>query len=92
MAEGLAGYYRVMEHSVHPQMDESVKSAKLEEPLRQTAEAVMLAEEKDRSSATNEQTPSGSEPNVSAPAVDKPGGKGTADRAAARRQGSTSGA
>ena len=47
VAEGLAGYYRVMEYTVR--MDESINS-KLDDPLRQKAESVMLQHEKNRSS------------------------------------------
>lgn len=60
VAEGLAGYYRVMDHSV--QMDQSVKSAKVDQSLRHKAETLMLGEEKTRTGQVRvETTPSGSE-------------------------------
>ena len=71
MAEGLAGYYRVMEHSVpanimqttvQSQMQQSMNT-KLEEPLRRKAESVMLATERERHGV--ESTPSGTTPSGS---------------------------
>ena len=92
VAEGLAGYYRVMEHGV-----QSAQSIKLDEPLREKAEAVMLAHEKDRSSTVRvDTTPSESEPidepsassnKEKTPAKPPPNqGGGTADRATVRSE------
>lgn len=82
VAEGLAGYYRVMEHSAQPQMylsmksaDQSVKSTKLDQSLRVQAEAVMLGEEKTRTGEVRvDTTPSGSEP-IDEPSETQPSGK-----------------
>ena len=86
VAEGLAGYYRVMEHSVDTQMPQSVK---LDDPLRKQAEAVMLTHEKDRSGKVLvDITPSGSgsEPTEELSESKPPSASNTADRASKRGQ------